>query len=266
MSRDPRQGSQLPDSMLRQDLLDGLHRERFASAKPYPWLALSACLRQDAFDALHCDFPPQRLFARHQGIAPAGILRSHDRWHLAYDPTGQGPIRPGCVRSTDLPPPWRAFIGALVGPAYQAWARRLFGVRHLKTRFAWHLAGAGDEVSPHLDAPRKLGTHLFYFNTTADWRPDWGGATLLLGRPAPGVAQPDFADFASVVTVPFLDNQSLLFMNGPGAWHGVETLRSPPGQLRRLFTVVFDYPRPVHWLRRALGTARSAAASRSRLR
>jgi hypothetical protein len=260
MSRDPGQWSQLPASMLVSDLLDDLQKERFASAEPYPWLALSGCLHQEAFDALRCNFPQRQLFARHQGIAPAGILRAHDRWHLAYDPTGTLQIRAGCARSTDLPPAWQAFIAALTGREYQSWVRRLFGVRHLKTRFAWHLAGAGDEVSPHLDAPKKLGTHLFYFNTTADWNPDWGGATLLLGRPRHGVSQPDFADFASVVSAPFLDNHSLLFMNGPNAWHGVETLRPPPGHLRRLFTVVFEYPRPLHWLRSAVTKLRPAAA------
>jgi len=33
----------------------------------------------------------------------------------------------------------------------------------------------GCAVSPHCDAVRKLATHIFYFNTEADWDPGWGG-------------------------------------------------------------------------------------------
>jgi hypothetical protein len=44
----------------------------------------------------------------------------------------------------------------------------------------WHFAPAGFSLSPHVDAQRKLVSHIFYFNTEADWDPQWGGQTVVL--------------------------------------------------------------------------------------
>ena len=223
--------------------------QAFAAASPFPWCSLPACLTADAFERLTREFPSLELFERQQGIHPANILRPHDRYYLAFSDDDRDQGAAGIARAVDLAPSWRQLIGELNGPVYQGFIRRLFGCRRVRTRFAWHLGHAASEVSPHLDAPKKLGTHLIYFNTQADWDPGWGGATLILGGPRGVPSHPDFDDFAIRRAAPFLDNHSLLFRNGPIAWHGVERMTPPPGHYRRLFTVVFEYPRTTHLVR-----------------
>ena len=245
------------EALLNSERLNPVSTADFAAAQPFPNLPLSACLTPAAFTQLLADFPAPELFVRQQGIHPDNILRPHDRYYLALSDQGGVPQTPGITRTAELAPSWRKLIEELRSPPYQQFIKRLFGCRQLRTRFAWHLGHQASEVSPHLDAARKIGTHLLYFNTSDDWQPDWGGSTLLLGQPRNGSSQPDFDDFATCQSAPWLDNHSLLFRNGPAAWHGVERMNPLPGHYRRLFTVVFDHPHPVHLAR--LGTARLRA-------
>jgi hypothetical protein len=92
------------------------------------------------------------------------------------------------------------------------------------------------------DSSKKIGTHIFYFNTNSDWNIAWGGSTLVLGGKTVDKMNPDFSDFISITTVQFLDNRSLLFKNTRDAWHGVQPLKPPDGQHRCLFNVIFEYP------------------------
>jgi hypothetical protein len=117
--------------------------------------------------------------------------------------------------------------------------------------FSWHLGTDGAEVCPHVDAPRKLGTHIFYFNTADDWEPAWGGSTLVLSDHPADCAAPDFSDFRRVERTETNGNRSFLFKNQPNAWHGVRTLRCPADAQRRLFNVVIQYPFHRHLLRKA---------------
>ena len=144
------------------------------------------------------------------------------------------------VRLDELAPSWRQFLGELESRPYRRFIRWLLGVTPDRVRYAWHLGFAGSEVSPHLDGKEKLATHIFYFNESGDWRPEWGGETLVLGGRAVERMNPDFSDFRLVRAVPFLDNRSFLFRNGPQAWHGVRPLAVPPGRYRRLFNVIFE--------------------------
>lgn len=250
-------------TLLDPDCLSRVDCARFAATRPFPWLSLSGCLRPEAFSCLCADFPPLGQFVHHQGLRSSNILRSHDRYYLRFD-GGEGPAEAGVVRAADLAASWRELLTELQGPVYQGFVRRLFGVRRVRTRFAWHLGHRGSEVSPHLDAPKKVGTHLIYFNTRADWDPSWGGAPLILGQPHAGRSPPDFHDFDDHQAVPYLDNHSLMFRNGPAAWHGVERMTPPVGCYRRLFTVVFDYPRSTHLARTAMARLRARVQPRHR--
>ena len=111
-------------------------------------------------------------------------------------------------------------------------------------RFDWHIGGVGQDVSPHCDDPAKAGTHLIYFSTSADWRPAWGGSTILLGGKRTDRINPEMSDFDEQFAAPMLDNQSVIFRNSSEAWHGVDRIESPPGYCRRLFCVVFHHAIP----------------------
>ena len=97
-------------------------------------------------------------------------------------------------------------------------------------------------MSPHVDSAKKIGTHIFYFNTSEDWRPEWGGATLVLGGKRTPAMNPDFDDFTDVEAAQIIDNRSFLFRNSAQSWHGVRALTSPAGSYRQLFNVIFEFP------------------------
>ena len=118
----------------------------------------------------------------------------------------------------------------------------MFGTRLLQLNFHWHYTPNGCSVSPHCDAKRKLGSHIFYFNTTADWDPSWGGETLILddrGR-FPRNSAPRFEDFDVVIPGEALGNRSLLFARGDKSWHGVREIHCPAGAYRKVFIVVVN--------------------------
>ena len=107
---------------------------------------------------------------------------------------------------------------------YHGFVRRALGVPAFSTRYAWHVGSHGSEVSPHVDAANKLGTHILYFNTSDEWNPEWGGATLVLGGKQTEAMNPDFADFETRDEARIMDNHSFLFKNTPNAWHGATAL------------------------------------------
>ena len=110
-------------------------------------------------------------------------------------------------------------------------------------------------MSPHCDSERKLGSHIFYFNTAQDWNPGWGGETLILddGGRFKRESAPHFDDFARVIPSQALGNSSLLFARKGHSWHGVREIHCPEGYLRKVFIVVINRYTPVDRLRRLFG-------------
>jgi hypothetical protein len=216
----------------------------FRSRTPFPWEGFEAFLEPGAFRELHATFPPVERFTWHQDIPRRDGQRPHNRYYLALErgrPGGEGEKG---IRLDELAPAWRALVEEIeTSDTYHALIREALGVGRFELKYTWHVGVAGSEVSPHRDARVKAGTHLFYFNTRQDWRPGWGGGTVLLGQQRAETPNPDFDDFRTAVEVETLDNRSLLFRNDPDAWHGVRTLTCPPDGHRRLFNVIVEHPR-----------------------
>ncbi|HZT70194.1 MAG TPA: 2OG-Fe(II) oxygenase [Terriglobia bacterium] len=192
------------------------------------------------------NLPDVKLFDRIVGVKRTHGQMSHDRYILHY--------RPQIL----LAPAWKNFIAELQGPAYDAFVRRLFGVpasTRLILTFEWYYAWQGCSVSPHCDARRKLGTHIFYFNTQADWESAWGGEILILddsGRFKPHSA-PLFDDLKVAASLDPRGNGSLLFQRTEHSWHGVRPLGCPPDRLRKLFIITINVPTIQVWWRRLRG-------------
>ncbi|MGI4982614.1 MAG: 2OG-Fe(II) oxygenase [Janthinobacterium lividum] len=233
-------------------LLREFDAERFVRRAPYPWQDFTQLLTPEGFARLYADFPPLAAFQHHIGLPRADGQRSHDRYYLAYEASlyhraGRGDYAlekrdgEGTIGHADLPPSWQAFIDELRDPqGYAGIVSRALDASAPTIRFAWHLGRTGSEVSPHHDARDKRGTHIFYFNTSDDWRPEWGGAFDILSGKQVARGNPDFDDFAASESVGIIDNRSFLFKNTTDAWHGVRTLTCPEGAYRRLFNVVFE--------------------------
>jgi hypothetical protein len=201
-------------------------------------------LAPERFSALCRDFPSLELFEWHQDLPRRQGQKPHNRYYLAYESSiyrSSGRESRGVARHGELPAAWQGFLEELEESAeYRSFVERMLGATAFETRYAWHVGVTGSEVSPHVDSAKKLATHIFYFNTPADWEEAWGGQTVILAERRRDVGNPDFADFAREWSVPFLGNRSLLFRNTAEAWHGVRPLRCPEGRHRRLFNVVFE--------------------------
>ncbi len=226
-------------SFFDEDVLESLVVDDFRARRPFPWHNFSAVLTPLAFDSLLADFPPRALFEWREGYSGQHYDRPHNRWYLEYQP--DQPSAPGSVQKADLPEVWQRFIDEIeTNGRYRELMTEWLDLDDCTVRMTWHLGVTGSEVSPHIDSDNKVGTHIFYFNTLADWEPTWGGNLLVLdGVPQVG-RNLEFDDFASSTEIQTLGNRSFLFKNNRPAWHGVPPLTCPDGHYRRLFNVVYE--------------------------
>ena len=143
------------------------------------------------------------------GYKRAHGQQSHDRLALQYRPTLE----------KILASSWNHFIHELQSDAYKSFWREMLSLSPrtpIILTMHWHYAPPGASVSPHTDARRKIGSHIFYFNTPEDWDEAWGGQTLVLddGGKWPRHSAPDYADLreagASQVLVSLRPDRSLL--------------------------------------------------------
>ena len=143
--------------------------------------------------------------------------------------------------------PWREFIAELFGKYYASFLRRMLALKprkHFELTMDWYYAWEGCSVSPHCDARRKWGTHIFYFDTEEDWHSSWGGHVLIMddGGRYKRHSGPAFDDLEVAATIDPRGNGSLLFHPTDHSWHGVRPLGCPPGKLRKLFLVTVSIP------------------------
>lgn len=219
--------------------------DQFKAAVPYPWINFHALLTPETFIQLCQAFPSLDLFERHQDRPRKDGQRPHNRYYLAYETSIYEKAKrddKGVVQLDELPEVWQRFLEELEGHAYREFIARMLEVDVFEMRYAWHLGVTSSEVSPHRDNKKKLGTHIFYFNTDDDWDTAWGGELLVLQDKLTEANNPDFDEFANAQAVPLLNNQSFLFKNTPNGWHGVKSLTCPEGHYRRLFNVIIEHP------------------------
>jgi len=215
----------------------------FQSQEPFPWINPEGLLTASGYQRLLATLPDISLFTRTFGCRRKHGQQSHDRYALEY------------TEGLAVSDAWKEFIAELRSSAYRTFVRRMFQVTSFDMNFHWHYAPAGCSVSPHCDARRKLGSHIFYLNSPDTWDPAWGGETRVLddrGRFRHNLA-PGFEDFDSELPAATLGNYSFLFRRTEHSWHGVKSVACPPGQMRKVFIAVINRHVPAVWLRRLVG-------------
>jgi 2OG-Fe(II) oxygenase superfamily len=228
---------------LNRESLARISSESFRKEVPYPWVSIEDTLTPKAFELLRETFPDVSLFRGRTALPPGDAQPTQGRAVLVY--------RPG----VKLPEPWKMFMAELQDEFYESFLRRLFGLapdQQPDLTAEWHYAWQGCSLSPHCHARQQVGTHIFYFNTEADWDSKWGGEILILddlGRhQAPSA--PAFADLQTAAVIDPRGNGSLIFQRTDHSWHGVLPLESPPERLRKLFVVTVTVPAFKTWWQR----------------
>ncbi len=225
--------------------LERIDPEAFRAQKPYPWVNPEGLVTEEGFRRLCETLPDVAIFEKVFAVARKHGQKPHDRYALEF--------------REDLPlsEPWRHFLAEVRSRRYRDDLCRLLGVRRLALDFHWHYTPNGCSVSPHCDSTRKLGSHIFYFNTRDDWDPDWGGETLILddhGR-FDRRSAPRLEEFEPAIPSEAIGNRSLLFGRKANSWHAVREIRCPEDRMRKVFIVVINGDRPIDRIR-ALVTGR----------
>ena len=230
-------------SYLDLEQLEEIPTRAFRDAHPYPWINPAGLITEAGHRALVESLPDVSGFKTLFGVKRLHGQQNHDRYALEYSD------------DLALPAPWKSFAEELRGTPYRRFLARMFDTEAFDINMHWHYTPNGCSVSPHCDARRKIGSHIFYFNTERDWKPNWGGETLVLddGGRLDRKSAPRFEDFDEVIPSQAIGNYSLLFAQGDTSWHGVREITCPDDHLRKVFIVVVNRRSPSVWVRRALG-------------
>lgn len=215
---------------LDYDKLDAIDAKDFQQTDPYPWINPAGLLNDAGHQRLLQTLPKVEQMVPTIGVQRSHGQKPHDRYALEYH------------KDLDLDQAWHDFAGEIMGERYQDFIQRMFGRGRFKFNLHWHYAPTGASVSPHCDAVRKLGSHIFYFSSPENWNKDWGGDTLILddnGR-FDRKSAPEFEDFDHAYAGESMGNYSLLFQRQDRSWHGVREITCPEGQYRKVFIVVIN--------------------------
>ncbi|PKM13309.1 MAG: hypothetical protein CVV13_01795 [Gammaproteobacteria bacterium HGW-Gammaproteobacteria-3] len=217
-------------SFLDYEKLTVVDEQSFQQAKPYPWINPKGLLTDAGYQRLLETLPTLEQMTPMLGVQRSHGQQPHDRYALEYN------------ENLDVDPAWHAFAAELTDGPYRDFIQRLYGRGRFKLNMHWHYAPRGASVSPHCDAARKLGSHIFYFSDPENWSRDWGGDTLILddNRRFSRNSAPRFEDFDHAYAGESLGNYSLLFQRQENSWHGVREITCPEGQFRKVFIVVIN--------------------------
>lgn len=229
------------NSLINYEKLAGFDKKMFYEKETFPFASFYELLTPKSFQQLISNFPDIEKFKKNENLTRKYNQRPHNRYYLSYKKsTETSDNLPGFIKHQELSKSWQQFIDELENKQYKQYIKKILGVSTFNVKYVWHIGINGSEVSPHCDVEDKLGTHIFYFNTSQDWQEEWGGATVILDQKQISALNPDFSDFKTKIPIPFLDNHSFLFKNAPEFWHGVERLSCPEGKQRRIFSVIFE--------------------------
>ena len=220
---------------LNTALMQSIDPLEFRQRSPYPWVNPKGFLGAQGISRLWADMPDLSLFTPDLGQSRKYGQASHKHYVLQYE------------EGADIAESWHRFIAELRGDLYRSFVCKLLGVARVGFRFQWHYTPRGGEVPPHCDAIGKIGTQIFYMNTAANWRPDWGGETLILDDEGKFQREnnPVIDQFPHYYPAAIGENSSLIFGRKHNSWHGMKAVNCPEGALRKVFIVIFEARRPI---------------------
>ena len=218
---------------LNFDVLDKVDTNKYQQNKPYPYINFAGALYDDVYKTLAQTAPSDlSIFEKQFGIERKFGQKFHDKYFLKY------------TEKVSISNEWRELIRELHSDEYQRFLERLFGIKrnNYDMVLSWHYMPRGTQITPHCDTKKKIGTHIFYLNTSDTWNENWGGQTLAMddhGRRDPN-SGPALSEFDSVFKSKSIDNNSFIFTRTEHSWHAVDVINCPDGVLRKMFSVVLN--------------------------
>jgi hypothetical protein len=227
---------------LNSELMESINPIKFRQIKPYPWVNPMDFIRPERYETLINEMPAIEEFEKDFAYERKNDQAPHNRFVLKYR------------ESINLSHHWHEFVKELRGTSYREFICKILNVSDIGFSFQWHYTPKGSSVSPHCDSRRKLGSHIFYMNTTNDWNPEWGGQTLILDDRGKfhRDSSPEIDDFDSFDSATIGENSSLIFGRGKKSWHAVRELTCPEGNYRKVFLVRFEKRQPIKYLRKRI--------------
>lgn len=217
---------------LNFDVLNKIDVVKYQNNKPYPYISFAGALYDDAYARLLSCLPDVALFEKQFGIERRHGQKYHDKYYLLYSD------------SVPVAPAWKEFLDELQSDEYRRFLEKMFNVKRNDYNIAlsWHYMPQGTCITPHCDTRTKIGSQLFYFNTSDTWKEEWGGQTLALddkGERDPFTG-PQLSEFTDIYTSKSVDNNSFIFTRTDHSWHAVDTIQCPETEIRKMFSVVLN--------------------------
>ncbi len=197
-------------------------RTRYATAPPFPHVALDGFLRPDVAHAAVLEVPP---VDREHWV---NYVHANERKFANTDPSTWGPTL-RAVWEEMTSPRFLRFLGELTGIEGLVADPSLEGAGLHQTRSGGFLNIHADfTVHPHRRHWHRRVNLLVYLNE--DWLPEYGGDLELWSR--------DMRTRVEVVAP--LANRAVVFTTGADTWHGhPDPLRCPPGRARQSLAIYY---------------------------
>lgn len=162
--------------------------------------------------------------------------RNNQRDHVKKFISVGSKIKENIFETSAINGEWNEFINYLNSDEYCSFVSDKLGISDFELGFEWSVIEDGNDLSPHSDCCKKLGTHLFFFPHLY-WN-GIGGDFVFLDN-TKNQNNPEAIDFTEHTVIKYKDNSSILFANSKNYrnWHTVTMVKSKI--IRRVFQVIF---------------------------
>jgi hypothetical protein len=187
---------------------------------------------QNDFEELNNSYPDYFYFGDFNGKNRRNNQRDHIKKFLSFN----SKIKDNDFNELYISFKWKEFINYFLSSEYLSFIKNFLEIDNFEVGFEWSIIDSGDDLCPHIDCCKKLGTHLFYFPHTL-WE-GIGGDFIFLSK-SQNNKNPEIVDFKDKIVVKYEKNTSILFKNNKELknWHSVSRVNS--NIPRRVFQIIF---------------------------
>ncbi len=184
------------------------------------------------FEELNKTYPKYDYFSNFNGENRRNNQRDHIKKFLSFN----SKIKDNDFKEFYISFKWKQFIDYFLSINYLNFIEDFLEIQDFEIGFEWSIINNENDLCPHIDCCKKLGTHLFYFPHNL-WN-GTGGDFIFLSDSSNN-KNPEVVDFREKIVVKYGKNTSILFKNDKNLrnWHSVSKVDSTIP--RRVFQIIF---------------------------